>query len=357
MRSALLYADSVELLSPVASLIASIAMMNQAGAEGYLAMLASLDNDLLTQLGLEMDPVEFKDFHSKYQAFAGMSRAERRRAPELEATRREVLRSFDASMGGLGGARDQVTNLVVQSGAPELAEAVASGALTINWDFMPADGDTDTLVDNYANHLQTLLASPDVHLLLDDSTGRMAAAMIREGMVSPPDLTMSRATRSQVGTGLVARLPAFPNASVASILEARSELSEPLARYRAGVTGVGARIRSATFEPGVDAEVTDIWRDEVQPAVRQLERDLSRTRLVRETTRNTVGNAMPLLGGGSLFVGMQTYTNLHSLAAACVAATPIVGPAVVAALRESEHRRRNARQHELFYLLELDRRL
>jgi len=63
----------------------------------------------------------------------------------------------------------------------------------------------------------------------------IARGLIDEGAVTPPDLTLARAARSQVGTGLVSHLPVFPHASVTSVLEARAELAMPLASYRRGV--------------------------------------------------------------------------------------------------------------------------
>ncbi len=40
--------------------------------------------------------------------------------------------------------------------------------LSLNWDFMAADADTDTQIAQYTAHLQGLLTSSNTHLLLDE---------------------------------------------------------------------------------------------------------------------------------------------------------------------------------------------
>ena len=176
---------------------------------------------------------------------------------------------------------------------------------------MELGADTDTQIAQYTDKLKSLLSSPNEHLLLDDRIGGIARSLLEEGHVVPHDLTFDRATRSQVGTGLVSRLPAFPNASVASVLKARVELSEALTNYRAGVTKVSERIRSGPFDESLQHEVTDLWRDEVAPAVDRLSKDLSSTRLLRDAAVNLAVDAKTAMSAAAMFFGVDTFTHVH----------------------------------------------
>ena len=358
IRSALLYADTVELLSPAALMVGSVAVLEQAGGDGWMALLSSLDDDTLTHLGVDGDLTEWRQAVAGYQALSSLPRAERRRLlGQHNAGMQQARNEFERLVRSPGGVSKTLNVILEKAGAPELVEAVESGVLTLNWDFMELGADTDTQIAQYTDKLKSLLSSPNEHLLLDDRIGGIARSLLEEGHVVPHDLTFDRATRSQVGTGLVSRLPAFPNASVASVLKARVELSEALTNYRAGVTKVSERIRSGPFDESLQHEVTDLWRDEVAPAVDRLSKDLSSTRLLRDAAVNLAVDAKTAMSAAAMFFGVDTFTHVHQALAAGAAGLPVVGKAAASAYKESADRRDASHRHEFFYLLELERRL
>lgn len=355
VRSALLYADSVELLSPAAVMVGSVAALQSADGDTWLSLLESLDDSTLAHVGVEDDPATFKAAVSQFRQMSALPRAERRRAHGAEFQR--LKNELERHIHQPDGPADMLTRILEQAGAPELAEAVESGALTLNWDFMSPDADTDTQIQQYAERLRLLLASPNEHLLLDQRMAGLARAMVNERQVTPHELALSRAARSRVGTGLVSKLPAFPDASVASVLEARGELADALSAYRAGVVEISGKIRCGPLDEGIDSEVADMWRDVVQPAVNWLRADLSRTRIAREAAIHLGTDAKTALAAASMYFGVETLTDVHQLAAATVASVPVVSQAVLSAYRDSAERRESARRHEFYYLLELDQRL
>ncbi len=327
-------------------------------SDGWLALFDQFDDDTLTYLGVDRDLAEFRKQLAGYRSLAALPRAQRRlllgrQRAEMQAARNDLERQL-ASPDGI---RSMLVRMLETAGTPELVAAVESGVLTLNWDFMPPGADTDTQIAQYTDHLQGLLASPSTHLLLDERMAGIAHGLIDEGHVTPPDLTLVRAARSQVGTELVSHLPAFPHATVTSVLEARAELTAPLASYRRGVSRLADRVRSGVFDPALAGEVEDMWRDEVQPAICDLRDDLSRTRLVREAAVNLGTDTQSIVIGGGLFFGVQTLTSLEEFTAAGLAAAPVASRAVAAAFKESTERREAARRHEFFYLLELGNRL
>lgn len=219
VRSALLYADTVELLSPAAVMVGAVAALQSADGDGWLSVFDSMNDSTLAFLGVEGDPAKWKATLSQYRQISALPRAERRRALGVHNAELQRLKNeFERHIHMPDGPADMLTRILERAGAPELAEAVESGALTLTWDFMSLDADTDTQIQQYAERLRLLLASPNEHLLLDDRIADIARGMINERQVTPHDLALLRAARSRVGTGLVSKLPAFPNASVSSVL-------------------------------------------------------------------------------------------------------------------------------------------
>lgn len=358
IRSALLYADTVELLSPAAVMIGHVAALGSTDSDTWMTIMESLDDADLTHLGVEGDPVAWKETLAGLRATSNLPRAQRRRLlGRHHAELQRQIRSLEQALQAPQGALDMVHRILETAGAPELIDAVESGALTVNWDFMSAGSDTDTQIVEYTERLTSLLASPNEHLLLDQRMADLARSLITEGKVSPGELTLARAARSRLGTGLVSRLPVFPDASVQQVLEVRRGLAEPLSAYRSGVTRVSEQIRSGAFGAGLEGEISDLWRDEVAPAVARLRAELSGTRLVRESAINLGVDAKTLLSGSAMFFGVETVTDVHQAVAAAAGGFPVLAKAVASAFKESAERRGAARGHEFFYLLELENRL
>lgn len=350
VRAALLYADTVELVSPIANMIGRIAAMQTADSHAWLDVLLQMDDDVLARYSRDQEPAEYREQLRLSRQMLSMPRPQRRKLPAGQRKQLHALRaSYEQVIASPDGLQETLQRTLEQSGARELGEALESGALVVNW--------AEDMMETFVDHLGTLLGSPDTHLLLDAKTAGLARAMIDEGQVSPAELTLSRAARSRVGTGLVANLPAFPDARITTILEARAELAEPLSAYRKGVTQISEKLHSGPFDPPIESEVDDIWRDAVRPTVDTLRADLSKTRLAREAAVNLGLDVKTLLTGAGLFFGVQSLTDVEELAAAGLSATPVLGRAVASAVKESVGRREAARRHEFFYLLELDRML
>lgn len=357
VRAALLYADTVELVSPVANMVGSVAAMQQIGPDAWFEVLMQMEDDVLARFSGDQDPVEYRRAVTLQRQLLNMPRSQRRKLPlEQRESLQDLRASFERMMTSTDGPQDTLEKVLEQWGAPELGEALDAGALVVNWASTSPEG-TPEMIEQYSDHLRDLLASPHTHLLLDESTAGLARAMIDEGHVSPSELTLSRAARSRVGTGLVANLPAFPDARITSILEARAELSEPLSAYRRGVAEISEKLHSGPFDPAIASEVDDLWRDDVRPTVDTLRSDLSKTRLARETAVNLGVDVKTVLAGAGLYFGVEHATNLEGLAAAGMGAAPVLGRAVTSALKDSAGRREAAHRHEFFYLLELDLKL
>ncbi len=353
VRAALLYADTVELLSPVAVMMGGVASLQ--GQDGWLELLASTDDDTLRRMGLEGEPGHVKGLLAQYRDLMSLPRAERRRRLGKQVAQFGALKaSFDEHVRSqdVGG---RIEDVLVKAGASELVEALEAGVLTVRSDI--AAPTPDDLFDAYVDRLKDLLASPNTHLLVDESTAGLASALVTEGHVAPAALAMARAARARTGSGLVSRLPSFPTTTVGAVLEARTDLAVPLANYRAGIDKLNARMVSDPFDAGYNSEIGDIWRDEVAPAVDTLRRELATTRLAYDAAMNLAMDIKSVMLAGAVVFGVDIATNVSGLTASAGAAMPVVGKAVATAHKERSSRKEQAERHELFYLLEVDKRL
>lgn len=177
VRASLLYADTVELLSPAALLVGSAAALHESGPEVWLDVLETFDDDTLARY-TDDDPREFRETMRTYRALQSLPRAERR--SRLGAKRSSELASlmadFQNSMNAPGGPRESMQEVLQRAQVPELEVALEAGVLTLSTDFMSLDADTDTQIREYTDRLKELLGRPGSHLLLDERMSTIARA-------------------------------------------------------------------------------------------------------------------------------------------------------------------------------------
>lgn len=352
VKASALYADEIELVSVGAVMIAGAAQLAGGGDQALLALMASLDDDTLRHLGGGKDmPANWRD------VLALLSRPEAMRHPEVAELARGLRASMAEAQAGLAGTVEQ---MLVDSGAEELLPAIGSGLVTLSASGFTDEtaADTDAVMENWLALLRALLVDTKTRLLLDDQVGSLAASLIREGHVEPHRLTMRHAGQAAVGSGLVARLPAFPDAPLDEILDLRGDLAAPLGRYRSAVVRLSDRLQAGPFDKDLSGEIDDLWGTDVQPALDQIGDGLHDHGLVREIARSARQDVKTLIAEGSfLYVGLSGLSSVNEWISATVGLAGATLGATATGAHRASAARKDLKGNDLFYLYEVDRRL
>lgn len=241
-----------------------------------------------------------------------------------------------------------------------LLPAIGSGLVTLSSSGFTDEtaADTDAVMKNWLALLRSLLVDKRTRLVLDDQVGSLAASLIREGHVNPHRLTLLHAGEAAVGSGLVARLPAFPSAPLDEILDLRSDLSGPLGRYRAAVVRLSARVTAGPFDTDLPLELDDLWATEVQPALDEMDEDLHRHGLVGEIARSARQDVHKLLTeGAGLYMGLSQLTSMDDWLAATTGVAGVALTAGALGYDRAADAKHQVSRRDLYYLYEVDRRL
>lgn len=339
-------------------MIASLAAGAARGPDFVFELMGTFDDITLRHFGFDGDITQLRNTLATMQHVSGMPRAQRRELLGADGNRQirgmveELVGQF---LHGEDGFEAVVSNLWEQAGAADLAVASDAGLLTLSTDAFDFDAETGLQMEQYAETLRRLLADPHGHLMFDEQVVGLVTTMLREKQAELHPLTGKHALRAETGTGLVERLSAFPEASMDAILQTRSELAEPLIRYRRGVTDLSAKLISGPLDRALMAEVDDLWRDEVQPTLVSLRRDLSATRLAKDTAANLATDPKALVSGGAgvgVFFGVGSMEHLTQWStAAATTAAGLVVHSVTDSVRAAAASREAARTHDLYYLL------
>jgi hypothetical protein len=352
VKASALYADRIELVSVGAVMIAGAAQLAGGGNRALLALMGSLDEDTLRRLGGGKSMPE-----NWREILAPLSRPEAQQHPAVA----ELARGWQDALGDAQtGLAQTVEKMLVDSGAEELLPAISTGLVSLSASGFTDDAaaDTDEIMENWLDLLRGLLVDKRTRLVLDDQVGSLAASLIREGHIEPHRLALRHAGEAAVGSGLVARLPAFPDAPLDEILDLRSDLAGPLGRYRAAVVGLTDRLHAGPFDDDLPAEMDDLWRTDVQPALDDITEGMHQHGLLHEMARAARDDVKTLVAGGAaLYVG---FTGLASMTDWVAATAGITASAVGAAAKghaDAAREQGALKRHDLFFLYAVDRRL
>lgn len=364
VRSALLYADRVRLMSPIAVMTAGMAVAaSEAGGALPIQMLSQFTDEHLCQLGVsEEDLAQFRGLMTQWEAMRKIPRQQRRALPAQQRDAIQHLRrSIEEPAARMAqDVASQAEDLWEKFGASDLTVAAESGLLDLPTEALPLGDDGSLDVEKYKQSLSGLIQDPSSHLMFDHPTARIVDLMVKEEVATMNPLAESHAKKIATGTGLIERLPAFPDSNIEQVLETREDLRDSLSRYRRSTAQLSAKLASGPLDAALQVEVNELYRDEVYPSLRELRKDLSGTDLLREAARNILQDPKDLVVGavGAVFcAGIGATTDLSDViantAAVASAGLGATGKAVAAAM----DRKGTARRHDLYYLLRVNEQL
>lgn len=348
VRSALLYADTVELISPATSMLGTFNPLSQAHEVDAMSLLAHLDDATISRLGVGTPAQTRQVFEVLPKIFALPENLRRQIiSADTEAELREKIAEAQEGMKIVGGI---ASGLLERSGAPDLELAVADGSLVIDDSGYSFEMPTSKQVEWFSERLQHALNNPSATLLLDERT----VQHVRDLRMDSPSATENRATRASVGSGLIERLPTFPDARMKDVLEVRDSLSEGRARYRGTVKRLASSLASSALDDSLPADLNEMWRDEVQPVLRDMQHTVKISSLGRDLVGRLATDYKSVVTGGTFYVAIENLSELSFTAAGALSAGANIAWQATAEVLSA---RGKVRKHELVYLLDVHKGL
>lgn len=360
VKASLLYADKIELVSIGYSMLDALRQVSDSGLVGMVQVLTSLDDVTIANLGWDM-PSGWRETILPALAIMSLDDDVFRALPGGDEIPDDFFRSKKESSEGMADAVTQMQELsgrlLNQSGASQILPAVAAGIVTTR---TIGGSDTDDTTVQWQDHMTKLLVDPKVRLLFDEKVAAFIKTMIEAGAVDMGPLPLKHSAEASVGSGLIARLPAFIEAPIDELLTLRSDLADPLKRYRVAAARFSASLQFKTYEGESEAEIDDLYMFEVDPVLTELREGFAEHGLVREIGRATFTDIKTLITGGASASIALALNQAGALdvwlsggAAVAAGAAQVAGTAVTTQARE----RRGPKSSELFYLYELNRRM
>lgn len=292
-QSALLYADSVTLISPRATLIHSIAFIEDALDLEMLELLVSVAPVHAPQATHQLEEL--------LRAVRSLPPGNQLTSPQRRQRRQALTELFDTMRPAITELQDRIRESLEEMRYRELALAMDAGLLTI--DPLPdidvrhvGDEADDDIAARYFARVQHALMSQNTYPLFDTMTNNLVNLGVEEGIFSPSPSARRRGRDASLAAGLFDRLPNFEHANMSEILYIRKELRDPLHRFRQGVRQITKDIDIAPEDPQFGHEIDEAWTTTVAPALAEIEATVEENSSLRDKVRRMASDPATLTG-------------------------------------------------------------
>lgn len=335
-KPALLYGDKVTLYSPTAAMLLSVGHIAELDDDGLMTFLEAV--------GPSLGPAA----PTLFAQFRALATKRHRTRQELQALgqMKRALRQMAMEIG------ERYEELLEDAGAAELIPAIEAGLVEIDPIVMDEHvGDDDILIKSYMDKLKSLLVARTSYPLFDEDTGTLVRAAVGEGMFDLGATAKRRGKQAATATDYITRVPAFPGATIAEVLDIRSELAKPLVRFRSAVADLSREVEAAAHDEDFAAEVADLYVTEVEPVLLELREAVETNTYLRQLLGKVSSDAKTFIAGPAvLTLGLIGWTELSAVVAAGVTTGAAATAAAAEAAVAKRQGKREAERSQLFLL-------
>lgn len=261
IKSALLYADTITLISPIASTYFDLT--NEADRENEKTIISLMDK-VLPLCGAanpsycqEIEPtlVQLKNlvFSKKYKA-----------APmKMKLSIISALKTFGNDI------EDAITEMLGSDDCAELVSLVKSEKVKLH--SFQSEFTDDSFIREFYLSLKQALNNSNTFPLFDGQSNALIKAAINDNLIELNEVNTFNAIHAGMTNNLLVSLPSFEYATVDEILDIRKELNNSLVRFRSKTLSYSDSIQSMPWDESFQHECVRLYHKEVAPAILEIQ--------------------------------------------------------------------------------------
>lgn len=367
VKAALLYGDKVTILSPITTMFLR--------AEGLQHFSSRRIADLLCRVApVLMPPDQLAEFEQAIPLIDELLR------PTLNSGITEWQRQalHDFLRWGRDILSESVRGLSAQIGIDQLDRARREGLVKIEnadpgdeIDLLASclisarlaqvgqredDPQAHRVIETFVDKLRKYLSAGKEYLIFDEQIASLTEAAIREGLFSPAKGPAGRCAQAMAASGLMARLPTFPDATVDEVLDIRQELAPCLTQFRGAMVSISKNFPSAAWESDFEDELQDAWVETVHPAIEGIEASVRDNHSLLSLSAGLTGTAKAAWPGlAILAAGLLRHTDV--LQALGGTGTLAGAAPILQALRDRRDAHNSIRMQPFYFLYRAEQAL
>lgn len=345
VKSALLYADNILLISPLAYMYTQLSLNKPMANETDIIRIIKACIPMVEENNPDSAPKMKKTiedfsnlFHSRrYKSVPMLQKIEIRRGLS------EIAKQIDELLIGMIGEKQ----------AAELNTLIDSKRLTLQrfeHNLMDVDGG----VEEFFHHLKSTIKNS--YPLFDKESNDLMVAALKSHVISLSESDKKKITHAGMSDNLIQRLPSFETAGVDEILDIRKELNPSLARYRAEMLSYSEEIQIMPWDDDFEYACTELYYKKVVPAITEIDELTKENTFIKNLgfSALTSGDVLRTLGGLVISIAAGGVIGAYNDVVSTDTAVLVSGGTwavskVAAAFRENREKMREIQKKELYF--------
>lgn len=260
IKSALLYADKVTLISPLAYMFSRLTDKGNGLNERTVIKLI----EQILPLAQLNDTNFYEESYPVIKEFSNIIHSKKYKSipyvKKLEIQRQ--LRSFAIEIC------EVMLSLVGEQHGNELQILINKGQVEIE-KFNHSLGDLDLCVKEYCDLLTKSIQTS--YPLFDTQSNDLMKAAVNSRIVNLSSIDKQKITHAGLTDNYIQKLPSFSEASMDELIDIKNELSKPLTRFRGKMLEYSESIQSMPWDTDFESECELLYNKEVVPALLEID--------------------------------------------------------------------------------------
>lgn len=260
VKSALLYADQVTLISPMAYLFHQFTdEKNSLNEKNAIKLFYKI-----LPLIKEKDPNTYNSFYPVLNELSKIVNGKQYNSlPYVKKIQiKSQLKSYSQDFSKL------MFSFIGNENADDLDSLIRHGQVKIE-SFNNSIAYVDRCVLEYYNKLKVALKSS--YPLFDEQSNDLMKAALESNIINISPIDKRKITHAGLADNYIQRLPSFAEATVDELIDIKSELSQPLIRFRSKMISYSDSLQSMPWDNDFEKECDLLYDKEVAPALLEIE--------------------------------------------------------------------------------------
>ncbi len=260
IKSALLYADSVSLISPIAYLYFQLTdERNQNNERAALQLIKKV-----MPFCQSADPILCQQYEPVIKEFEKILLGKKYKSIPmvLKLQIKRELKKFAV------GINDVLKQNIGNNVCEDISLLVKQKKVKIQ-EFDHSLADADGCILEFFQKLKTSISH--AYPLFDEQSNNLMGAATKTGIIDMSKVDKYKATHAGVADRILTRLPSFEYSTIDEILDIRKELTEPLVRFRSKMLRYTDNIQSLPWDKSFESECYLLYDKEIAPAILEID--------------------------------------------------------------------------------------
>lgn len=295
IKSTLLYADTITLISPIAYIYFQLTDESDRKTEqSYIKLLQKVlpfCESFNPERIMELSPI-IKNYSKVI-----LSKNYKSMPYIYRAKNKKMLKQFGE------GVTETVTNMLGEVNCTSLKKLVNEGKIKL-YDFKNPINNSDDFITEFFNTLKYAITNQATFPLFDEESNNLINAAIKDNIITLNDNNEFNIKHSALTNNLLLALPSFEYATVDEIIDIRKELDKPLVRFRSKMLEYNKEIQSMPWDDTFKHESYMLYQQHIAPSILELDEMTKENKFIKNLSYNLLTDDSFIKGTGGLIISI-----------------------------------------------------